>query len=69
MGANFRIYLTDFYLFVTCIYLFKPKGQTLDDANNSKTTGIINVDCKKDTSKGFKEIPMAKLMDILFVTP
>jgi len=48
MGVNFRIYLTNFYLFVTCIYLYNnQKGRFLMMEIIQKPWGRISADCKK----------------------
>jgi hypothetical protein len=56
MGVNFRIYLTDFYLFVTRIYLYNnQKGRLLMMEIIQKPWGRISADCKKIAKKVFKK--------------
>jgi len=58
MGVNFWIYLTNFYLFVTCIYLCNnEKARLLMMEIIQKPWGIISVDCKKIPKKVFKKFP------------
>jgi len=58
MGVNFRIYLTNFYLFVTCIYLYNnQKGRLLMMEIIQKPWGRISADCKKIPKKVFKKFP------------
>jgi hypothetical protein len=58
MGVNFRIYLTNFYLFVTCIYLYNnQKGRFLMIEIIQKLWGRISADCKKRPKKVFKKFP------------
>ncbi len=58
MGVNFRIYLTNFYLFVTCIYLYNnQKGRLLMMEIIKKPWGRISADFKKIPRKVFKKFP------------
>jgi len=58
MGVNFWIYLTNFYLFGTCIYLYNnQKARLLMMEIIQKPWGIISVDCKKIPKKVLKKFP------------
>jgi len=58
MDVNFRIYLTNFYLFVTCIYLYNnQKGRFLMMEIIQKPWGRISADYKKRPRKVFKKFP------------